>query len=69
MWLGQPLSTYFVLIAIGVVIPPFFTPLHMLGNAFLFQFVPSIQNHLNGIESPQKAMQMKDNSVKKGTNW
>lgn len=50
-WLNQPMSTYFVLVAIGFVAPPFFTPLHMIGNAFLFQLIPSIQNQLENITS------------------
>jgi len=50
LWLDQPWSTYFVLVAVGIIIPPFFTPLHVLGNAILFQFVPSIQSHLDAIE-------------------
>lgn len=57
LWLEQPLSTYLVLVTVGIVIPPFFTPLHMLGNAILFQFVPSIQSHLDTIEWPQGSTQ------------
>lgn len=50
LWLGQPLSAYFVLLIIGIVVPPFFTPIHVLGNALLFQLVPSIQNRLDILE-------------------
>lgn len=59
LWLGQPLSTYFVLLVIGIVVPPFFTPLHVLGNALLFQFIPSIQSHLDALEAHR--VQPRDN--------
>lgn len=55
LWIGQSLSAsaYFVLLVIGIVVPPFFTPIHILGNALLFQLVPSIQNRLAIIEGHQ----------------
>lgn len=51
LWLSQPLYTYFAFLAIGILVPPFFTPIHVLGNALLFQFIPSIQNRLDTIEA------------------
>lgn len=53
LWVGLPLSAYFIMLVIGIVVPPFFTPIHVLGNAFLFQLVSSIQNRLDIIEGYQ----------------
>ncbi len=68
LWIGQSLSAsaYFVLLVIGIVVPPFFTPIHVLGNALLFQLVPSIENRLAIIEGDQVQPQEEEKAFEKG---
>ncbi|MFQ6126643.1 MAG: hypothetical protein ACE5R6_18815 [Candidatus Heimdallarchaeota archaeon] len=69
LWLGQPISAYFVLLVIGIVVPPFFTPLHVLGNAFLFQLVSSIQDRLDILEEHQVQPPVEVKPDEKGVKW